>query len=200
MSGEHSSRQMDRRAAIAYLIAAAGIVIVSLTGYLGYVLYPRFDLPGVTVAGLFVLAGGAGVASFFSPCSFPLLLALFGRSPTRERSEIRPGSRQTLPSALALSLGATAFLVIVGSIIAVAGAQVFEGVVFASTEGIILRSVVGVILILLGLVQFGVIRLPLPPVQELADPLVESIREQKSTTGLGRVSLFGFGYLVAGFG
>ena len=200
MTGRNTLASPNRRTLIAYAFAALGIVIASLAGYLGYVLYPRFDLPSVTVAGLFVLAAGAGVASFFSPCSFPLLLALFGRSPAQERSGHRPSWRQTLPFAIALSVGATIFLVVIGTVIAVAGAQVFEGVVFTSTEGIILRSVIGTILIILGLVQFGLIRLPLPPVQELVDPLVNSVRQQKDSARLGRVSLFGFGYLVAGFG
>jgi cytochrome c biogenesis protein CcdA len=190
----------DRRKIIAYAFAVLGITIASLAGYFGYVLYPRFDLPVVTVTGLFVLAAGAGVASFFSPCSFPLLLALFGRSPAQERSGHRPTWRQTLPFALALSAGATVFLLIIGSVIAITGARIFEGVIFVSTEGIILRSGVGAILIVLGLTQLGLIRIPLPPVQDLSDSLVESIRHQKHATGLGRVSLFGFGYLVAGFG
>ncbi len=200
MNDRSAHISQDRRRIIAYAFAALGIVLASLAGYIGYALYPRFDLPAVTVTGLFVLAAGAGVASFFSPCSFPLLLALFGRSPSQERSGNRPNWRQTLPFALALSLGATVFLLIIGSVIAFAGAPIFEGVVFASTEGIILRSVVGAVLIILGLVQFGFIRLPLPPVQDLTDSLVESVREKKSAAGLGRVSLFGFGYLVAGFG
>jgi cytochrome c biogenesis protein CcdA len=47
---------------------------VALTGYAGYELYPRFDLPALEGASLLVLAAGAGVASFFAPCSFPLLV------------------------------------------------------------------------------------------------------------------------------
>ncbi len=189
-----------RRTTIAYAFVVVALILASLAGYAGYVLYPRFDLPAVTVTGLFVLAAGAGIASFFSPCSFPLLISLFGRSPSQERRGVRPNWRQTLPFAVGLSAGATAFLLLVGGIIAVAGAQVFEDVVFASTEGIILRSVVGGLLILFGLMQFGVIRIQIPPVQELADPLVGSVRKRGASAGIGRISLFGFGYLVAGFG
>jgi cytochrome c biogenesis protein CcdA len=188
------------RTVAAYALATLAVILVSLGGYTGYVLYPRFDLPAVTVAGLFVLATGAGIASFFSPCSFPLLIALFGRSPSQERTGARPTWRHTLPFAVQLSIGAIAFLLVIGTIIALAGAQVFEGVVFASTEGIILRSVVGVILILLGLTQVGILRLSMPPVQELAEPLVESVRSKKERPGSSRIALFGFGYLVAGFG
>ena len=191
---------LTSRSVIGYVAILVGLILASLVGYLGYVAYPRFDLPGVTVAGLFALAAGAGIASFFSPCSFPLLISLFGRSPSQERSGHRPTWRQTLPFAMALSGGATAFLLIIGGIIAVAGTQVFEGVVFASTEGIILRSVVGSLLILLGLVQLGLFPFRIPPVQNLADPLVGAVKQRGANAGIGRISLFGFGYLVAGFG
>ena len=37
------------------------------------------DLPAGEGAGLAVLAAGAGVAAFFSPCSFPLLVTALAR-------------------------------------------------------------------------------------------------------------------------
>lgn len=60
--------------------------ILSLTGYSGYVIYPRFDLLAVADIGLLTLAIGAGIASFFTLCSFPLLTALLARSITSDES------------------------------------------------------------------------------------------------------------------
>jgi cytochrome c biogenesis protein CcdA len=189
----------NTRRLASYALVALAVVAASIGGYLGYVLYPRFDMPGVSVLGLYVLAVGAGVACFFSPCSFPLLVSLFGRGPGTAYAE-RPGWRQTIPFAAGLSLGAAIFLLIIGLIVALVGTAVFAGVVFTSTEGVILRSVIGVLLIILGLIQIGILRVPLPPVQDLADPLIETGHSASATRSVGRSSIFGFGYLVAGFG
>jgi hypothetical protein len=61
----------------AALVGATGAAAVA--GYVGYVLYPRFDLPAATGASLLALAAAAGIASFFSPCSFPLAVTLLAR-------------------------------------------------------------------------------------------------------------------------
>jgi hypothetical protein len=64
-----------------YLLLTFAVGLVALAGYGGSVLYPRFDLPAVAGAALLGLAAAAGLGSFFSPCSFPLLVALLGRAP-----------------------------------------------------------------------------------------------------------------------
>lgn len=188
-----------QRTLVGYLLVVVAVALSSLGGYIGYALYPRFDLPAVTVTGLFALAVGAGVASVFSPCSFPLLMSIFGRTPGQHRKQ-SPSWRQSLPFAIGLSAGATAFLLIVGSVVAVFGARVFAGVVFTSTEGILLRSIVGVVLIVLGLIQMRLLPLPVPPLQDLAEPLTDRAVSAETRIGIGRVALFGFGYLLAGFG
>ena len=62
-----------------YALLATGVALLGLAGYVGYVAYPRFHLPSVAGAALLALAAGAGVAAFFSPCSFSLLLTLLAR-------------------------------------------------------------------------------------------------------------------------
>src|SRR5690606_38215123 len=57
----------DDGRSIRFFLLVAGLLLLALAGYGGYVLYPRFDLPVVTGAGLLFLAVGAGLASFFSP-------------------------------------------------------------------------------------------------------------------------------------
>jgi hypothetical protein len=39
-----------------YFLLAAGVVILALAGYSGYVLYPRFDLPAVIGTWFLILA------------------------------------------------------------------------------------------------------------------------------------------------
>ncbi|MBW3602706.1 MAG: cation transporter, partial [Actinobacteria bacterium] len=102
-----------------YGVLTAAVAVVALAGYAGYELYPRFDLPAAEGAGLLVLAAGAGIASFFAPCSFPLLVALLSRQvggTARGRGRGGP-----LLFASAMAGGATAFLVLLGALIALGG-------------------------------------------------------------------------------
>ncbi len=69
----------DRGPVSRYALLVVGVAVLAIAGYTGYELYPRFDLPAAEGAGLLVLATGAGIASFFAPCSFPLLVTLLSR-------------------------------------------------------------------------------------------------------------------------
>lgn len=180
-----------------YWLLAAGLVLAGLAGYLGYVAFPRFELPAGVGAGLLVLAAGAGVASFFSPCSFPLLVTLLTREAPREG---RPAMR-ALRVALPLSIGAVAFVLGVGALIALGGRGFAGSVTFTSTAGRVLRIAVGSGLLLLGLVQAEIVPLSF---HRLGDRIARPIhgaqarlRRRHPRTGL---ILFGFGYLLAGFG
>ena len=62
-----------------YLALIGAVVLLALIGYVSYALYPRFALPPAAGAGLLLLASAAGLASLFSPCSFPLLVTLLAR-------------------------------------------------------------------------------------------------------------------------
>lgn len=186
-----------------YALLALGVGVLALAGYAGYELYPRFDLPAVEGAGLFLLAAGAGIASFFSPCAFPLLVTLLARDTAAPGVAVRgprTAFRRGLGFATALSLGAGTFLLLAGLIVALGGGALFEGVVFLSPEGMILRAILGGFLILLGLVQLGVLPVPLHAVENLARPLLRAqARERRHRPAVG-FALFGFGYLLAGFG
>jgi cytochrome c biogenesis protein CcdA len=128
-------------------------VVIAVAGYVGYVVYPRFHLPAVTGAGMIVLAAAAGIASFFSPCSFPLLLSILARAPGIDLHRGR--TKAALQYALALALGAWLFLILAGFVIAIAGTAIFAGVTFTSLAGRLIRTVVGIVLIFLGLVQLN---------------------------------------------
>jgi cytochrome c-type biogenesis protein len=180
---------------------AVGAVLLALAGYLGYVVYPRFHLQAGSGASLLLLAAGAGVASFFSPCSFPLLVTMLAR-PLRERAAAQRSRpvRDALRFASALSVGAATFLIAVGSVIALIGGGLFAGVTFTSTAGRVIRAAVGLLLITLGLIQLG--RLPLN--LRRFEPAMHGylrhqarVRRERPLLGF---ALFGFGYLLAGFG
>lgn len=180
-----------------YWFLTAGLVLAGIAGYLGYVAFPRFDLPAGVGAGLLVLAVGAGVASFFSPCSFPLLVTLLTREGTREG---RP-ARRALSVALPLSVGGVAFVLGLGSLIALGGQGLAGSVTFTSTAGRVLRIVVGAGLVFLGLVQAEKVPLSFHRLGDrIARPVLSAQAHLRRTHRRAGLVLFGFGYLLAGFG
>jgi len=183
-----------------YLLFAVGIVILALAGYSGYVLYPRFNLPAVSGSGLLVLAAMASIASFFSPCSFPLLAGLLARETSAQKKEVRSPMQRAARFATALSVGASLFLLLVGAGIALGGGFFFKAVTFTSTPGRIIRLAVGAFLVILGLIQVGVIPFSFGGAKQAARPIFQAqarLRRDKPTLGF---AIFGFGYLLAGFG
>lgn len=187
--------------ALWYILLTAGVILLAVAGYTGYALYPRFALPGVTGTGLFVIAAMAGIASFFSPCSFPLLATLLARSIGDSKENNRgPKIGRATQYGAALAVGAGLFLLLTGAGIALGGGALFKQVTFTSAAGRTLRIVIGAFLIFLGLAQTGHLSLPFGRVADLARPIQKAqakVRRERSTLGFG---LFGFGYILAGFG
>ena len=187
----------ETKRAAPYLVLVIATVAVALMGYVGYVLYPRFDLPAGTGASLMLLSVAAGVASFFSPCGFPLLVTILARDTGDER---QLSLSKALRFGVWLSVGATGFVLLVGSLIALGAGSFFETVTFTSAAGIAIRVIVGGLLVTLGLVQLGVFRSPFGVVEQSIRPLiVEQARLRRRRPALG-FALLGFGYLLAGFG
>lgn len=198
-------KREDQRA-VRYALLAVGIVALAVAGYGGYVLDPRFDSPPGAGAGLLVLAVATGVVSFFSPCSFPLLVNLLGRSEDAgNASESTGGIRQALRVGAALALGAGLSLVLLGAGIAAGSARLFENVTFASMEARATRVLIGLVLVVLGLVQVDAVRAralhsPFHKVAGASNRLFGAqarLERHRPTAGH---ALFGFIYLLAGFG
>lgn len=182
-----------------YVVLVASVAAVALAGYAGFVLFPRFDLPAVEGVAVLGLAAAAGVASFFSPCSFPLLLSILGRHTTARARGEEVAARPVVFGG-ALAAGAGAFLVLVGVLIAAGGGVLVGQVTFDSPAGITIRAVVGALLVILGLVQVGVLPTPFHAVGRGAQPMMRRqarLRRRRPVVGYG---LFGFGYVLAGFG
>lgn len=197
-----TARPHPGRALPAYLVLVLAVAVLAVAGYAGYALYPRFDLPRSTGIGLVVLSTAAGIASFFSPCAFGLLLTLLPGSAGRSQPLIQAGSaRRAAGLGAALALGALAFTIVAGGTLALGAGGLFARVTFTSTAGITVRTITGALLVILGLVQLGFVRADrMGNVALVARPLIErafSFRDRRPTASL---ALLGFGYLLAGFG
>jgi copper chaperone CopZ/cytochrome c biogenesis protein CcdA len=182
-----------------YGVLIVAVLAIALAGYVGYVLYPRFDLPAAQGAGLLGLAAAAGIASFFSPCSFPLLLGLLGRQAVRQADDGNDTARPLVFGG-ALAAGAAAFMILAGIVVGLGGEALFAGVTFTSTAGIAIRTTVGLLLIVLGLIQVGRLPFSMHAVEDAARPLSRrsaKLRREHPVAGFG---LFGFAYVLAGFG
>lgn len=183
--------------ALTYWLLTALAVVIALAGYAGYVLYPRFDLPPVEGLGLLGLAAASGVASFFSPCSFPLLVTLLaGRSANNQAG----GSPGPTVFGASLALGAALFIAVVGVVIAIGGEALFGGVTFASTPGRIIRLITGTVLVVLGLSQAGILGFSMYGISRLLQPRAGNRIGRQPEAAWPRFTIFGFGYVLAGFG
>lgn len=182
-----------------YGLLAVGVLLAGLAGYLGYVLYPRFDLPSVSGAGLLLVAATAGVASFFSPCSFPLLLTLLAREVRGGRGR-RGRLRSAAAFAGAFSVGAAVFVLALGALVGLGGRELAGSVTFTSTAGIAIRITVGILLVLLGLIQAGVLPVSFHVLERFTQPLLRRQAGFRREHPVAGSTAFGFAYLIIGFG
>lgn len=182
------------RSTLLYVIFAGFVLVVGMAGYGIYHFYPRFDLPVLYGVPLTVLAAGAGLASFFSPCAFPLLLAFLAGEKANRSSEHSPWR-----FAFGLATGAGLFLLLLGGVFLAGGMAFARNVTFGSTVGIGLRVVMGGLFMVLGLVQVGWISdRPFRMVQRRVVP--SSNQRHEIRPSFGGLVTFGFGYILAGFG
>ncbi len=181
-----------------FLFLVPGVLLLSLAGYSGYIVYPRFELPAVSGVSLMALAAMAGTASFFSPCSFPLLLTLLVRATNEAEGGKRLG--KLMGYAVALSAGAGLFLLLAGGLLSLGAGTFFQEITFTSPAGRGIRTIVGSTLCLFGLVQLGIFPNIFDRTWRLMAPLQKKqaqLRRRKPALSFG---MFGFGYVLAGFG
>lgn len=180
------------------LLTVMAVTIVAVAGYGGFRLAARLDLGAEAGAGMVALAVVTGFAVFFSPCSFPLLVALLAGPDRTARAGQR--RRESLTAALAMGAGASMFLLAIGVVVGLAGEAVVQTVGFSTAPGRILRGAVAVIVIAAGLTQLGLIQLPLWRVTRFAQPIERQRVNISDRHQHAAQVLYGFGFVVAGFG
>ncbi len=171
-------------------------LVVGFAGYVGFRLFRSFDVGGATGVGLVVVAATVGIAAFFSPCSFPLLLTTLARRATTSPEH---RARDTLRFATGASVGAVAFIVGFGLLLSLGGGAIARLFSFDSAQGRILRVVVGIVLIVMGLVQLPVVDLHFSAMTRIAEPIDRRRAAIGDETRFSSHVLYGFGYLAAGF-
>jgi len=189
----------ESKRSLGFVLFILAVVVIATSGYAGYVIYPRFDLPATSGIGLLVLAAAAGIASFFSPCSFSLLATLLARE-SGARSGQPASPQRALRFASALAFGAALFMLIVGVGIALGGSALFARVTFTSNVGIAIRTMIGLLLILLGLIQIGLVPVSLHGTEGLTTHLLRRQARLRKEHPMLAFGLFGFSYVLAGFG
>jgi cytochrome c biogenesis protein CcdA len=180
-----------RRAWARFTVTGFGVIVVGVAGYLGFVAFVGSD-PRLAV-GVLVLAAGTGFAAFFSPCSFPLLLTFLSR-----RSTYSTGA--ALASALRVAAGAALLLTVVATVIGLGGMGLARVVEFDSTTGRIFRLLVGLLLVVLGLSQTRLLAVRMRWLDRVAGVSARLFDPGRVTNPGGSDVVYGFAYLLAGFG
>jgi cytochrome c-type biogenesis protein len=151
---------------------------------------------------LLALAIFAGVASFFSPCAFPLLpsyLSFYAMSDRREHQATRP--TRALGLGLAAAAGVITFTLILGAVIGLLGASAGKALSISGPEPSQFvrwfRGGVGIVLVTFGVAQL--LNVSLKP--GLADKIAWQTRpDRHSQKPAGTLYSYGLGYTAAGMG
>lgn len=185
-----------------YLGLTALLLIVTAVGYLGFRQFAVAVMPQMEAFNLLALAVIAGVASFFSPCAFPLLpgyLSFYAAA--RDDDNRLAGSSHALALGLAAAAGVVTFILILGAFIGLLGAGAGKALSISGPESSQFvrwfRGGVGVILIALGIAQWLNVNLK----SGLVDILAWQTRpDRESQRPVVTLYLYGLGYNAAGMG
>ena len=185
---------LARRSRLRWIVVSFGLVLVGIGGYLGFKAFVESGSIGGLGAGLVGLAVATGFAAFFSPCSFPLLLTFLVR-------QYETGSRKAvLISALRVGLGAVTFLALLGVVLALAGEGLAGLIGFDTLSGRIFRAALGLFLLVLGLRQANLIKARFGVFDSVAGMAARIFDTSNLENQTQRDFVYGFGYLLAGFG
>lgn len=180
----------------------AAFLTLILAGYSGFRAFAT--TPDLNVFNLYTLAVVAGVASFFSPCAFPLLPSYFSFYHSAHE-DMKPSSSSTsraLRLGLAAALGVITFDLILGGGIAVLGSTAAKSLSISGPEPSqfvrYFRGGVGVVLLTLGIGQF--IGWNLKP--RFVDAFAYRTRPERDgrRSPFMNLYLYGLGYNAAGMG
>ncbi len=202
----HTTDRVETRPGSATYALYVGLVLLVLAmiglGYFGFRHFATTVMPQMGAFNLLALAIIAGVASFFSPCAFPLLPSYLSFYTTARGD--RDQSAKTAHAwvlGLAAAAGVITFTLVLGALIGLLGAGAGKALSISGPEPSLFvrwfRGGVGVILIALGIAQW--LNLNLKP--GLADALAWRTRPQRETQKPAAALFFyGLGYNAAGMG
>ena len=178
------------------------IVILALVagGYGLFIWFIINIMKGAAAFGLLFVAVVAGIASFFNPCSFPILPAYLAEYYTTQGSSKFESKKKILLSGFVAALGVTVFNILLGSLIGILGVGFGKSLGLAGGEpsSIVrwLRGVIGGLLLLLGFshatgrgIKFGAL-----------ERFFQKSYKIKQQSHFGKIFSYGFGYTLLGIG
>lgn len=177
------------------------LVILTLVagGYGLFIWFIINVMRGDAAFGLLFVAVVAGIASFFNPCSFPVLPAYLAQYFTAGE-EAESGKKKILISGLYAALGVTAFNIILGLLIG------FLGVGFGKSLGLAggdpsslvrwLRAIIGGFLLILGYSQITGRGITFGGLERL----FRKVYRVRQKNQFGKIFSYGFGYTLLGIG
>ncbi len=181
--------------AFRYGLIILSVSLITLLGYLGFVAFLKQMMPAFSNYSLYLLATVAAVATFFSPCSFPLLpgyLSAYYKAESGERG-------RALRRGVFATAGVVTFTFVVGAVIALLGQGVASSFSISSSNPSLftrgLRIGLGAILVSLGAIQLSNVTFHSHALDALTNKFYSAARN-----GDKGLYLYGFGYNAAGIG
>lgn len=176
-----------------YLAFLLILIAITVAGYFGFLKYAR-NISALNLLPLSFLAVFAGIATFFSPCSFGLLpayLSIYAKGKFKGDIVFKNG--------IVASAGLITFNIVLGVVLALIGLGI--GSAFSVAAGgklagitLTIRAAVGVILFILGLFQFFHISIQAALFQSISRKLISKEK------GVLNFYLYGFGYNLGNIG
>jgi cytochrome c-type biogenesis protein len=178
------------------------VIILALVagGYALFIWFIINVMQGGAPFGLLFVALVAGVASFFNPCSFPVLPAYLAQYYTTEEPGGNESKKRLLLSGVVAALGVTTFNILLGSLIGILG------IAFGQSLGLVgeepsspvrwLRGIVGGLLLILGFSHATGRGIDLHSLEHF----FQRIRLDKIQNPFARIFSYGFGYTLLGIG
>lgn len=193
-SDVQGSEKVSKGQAGTYFTFITILVIITILGYFGFLAFAQ-NMTTLGVLPIVIVAVFAGLATFFSPCSFGLLpayLSLYTKDKQKQKGTI-------LKNGVSASLGLIAFNGILGIIIAFIGfgiGSAFSISASGQLAGVTLtiRAIVGSILFILGVLQFFHVSIQGKLFKEVSQRL--TFRKK----GYSNYFFYGFGYNLGNIG
>ena len=179
---------------VPFIILTAVTLGVALIGFGIFRRYPVILAGNGTLSGLYLVAIAAGAGALFSPCSFPLLVTLWARDVDGG------GNRMLWRQVGAFTVGVTLFLLLLGGVVALGAGAFVSKLNFVSPAGRLLRFVVGLALIAFGFWQLRGRSLNAFWLNRALTPFWERQFRWRRERSLLSHALYGFVYILAGFG